>query len=325
MKKNNLAVFVLIVGILICTQITIVNAQYVATDKQSVQITIFEDKSLQNYIKISLLSSAEQKKFFNEITAKDRSDLWRVHYAFFLVKHPDMNTGQREVVFDLIDITKPELYEISEGPASKSSIIQSFQILTSRAASLFSKSEVIELLFNVGGGKTDIDSLKKYQDLTFLSLAKYTSSFVEITAEEKSNFWRLNLALDLVRRDKLSKEQKQLITDFIFLLSPDKYEISEKNPDRKSRVEESILNFMERASVIFSTQEIAEIFFARNDPKPTSSTTSELTKPLCQCSQYISICDFAGGFCGGTYCYRLPIGCGPGGGFACDRFFCIID
>lgn len=198
-----------------------------------------------------------------------------MHYAFFLVKHPDLNTGQRELVFDLIDITKPELYEIPKDSAAKSSVLQSFQLITSRAASLFSNLEVIELLFNVGGGKTETDSLKKYQNLVTLTLETYTASFVEITAEERSNFWRLHLALDIVRRDKLSKDQKQLIMDFISFLSPDKYEISEKNPDRKSKVEEPIVNLMERAVAIFSKEEIAEVFFARNDPKPTSSTTSD--------------------------------------------------
>lgn len=70
-KKSSLVFFTLMVGILLSFYSQTANAQNaVSSDKKSVQMTVSEDTSLPNYKKISLLSSAEQKKFFNELAAR---------------------------------------------------------------------------------------------------------------------------------------------------------------------------------------------------------------------------------------------------------------
>lgn len=335
-KKYNLAHFILLAVLLFSFLSLTVDAQQkaVSTDVKTAQTTKATDNSLQNYINISSLAIAEQKKFFNTISAKERSDLWKVHFALFLVKHPDLSKEQRDVFLDTLSIFTPEIYKISpDSPNVKPETIQSLQNLIIRAMPLFSKPEVAELFVNLGGGTTEIALLQKYQNSLLSSLKDERASFVKISAREKSDIWRLHLSLNLVSRDKLITEQKNIILDFITFLSPAKYEISSESSNWENEVKNPVINFFQRMSSSFSKTEIVEIFFILGDSSqscsamtsPTPTTTQLASRPICLCSSFLSECDIFGSNCGGNICYQLPLGCGPGSIFPCDRIHCVLN
>ena len=75
-----------------------------------------EDDILKMYYDISALSLTERKASFRKASSNDKSSLWRTHLALFLVKRPELNEWQKEVILAAMSLATPEYFEV--GPAS---------------------------------------------------------------------------------------------------------------------------------------------------------------------------------------------------------------
>lgn len=317
-KNTNLAFFTLF----LC--ITMFPTTLFSQQAKSEEVSYNENIGVQKYKEISVLSPNERKKFFSNISATERSDIQKIHYALFLVKHPNLNKEQRELVLKIISNTNSTLYETNKNLSPNSDLIKFLQNINQQALKLFSKSDAIQLLYDLGGKQIDIDLLKKYEEVSVMSLEDTISSFAKLSPDEKSNLWRLHLTLQLIKSTKLNSNQTEIILDFISFLSAEKYKLSKESSNWNSKVWKPTNNFVKRMKVSFTQTDIAKIFFVLGDiEKINSPLIQQVSKPICMCSQHISLCDVLGSYCGGNICTWMPVGCGPGGILPCDRIHCI--
>lgn len=75
-----------------------------------------EDDLLKMYYDISALPLTERKASFRNASSNNKSNLWRTHLALFLVKRPELNDWQKEIILAAISLATPEYFEV--GPKS---------------------------------------------------------------------------------------------------------------------------------------------------------------------------------------------------------------
>lgn len=75
-----------------------------------------EDDILKMYYDISALALPERKASFRKASTNDKSNLWRTHLALFLVKRPELNEWQKQIIMAAMSLATPEYFEV--GPAS---------------------------------------------------------------------------------------------------------------------------------------------------------------------------------------------------------------
>lgn len=104
--------------------------------------------------------------------------------------------------------------------------------------------------------QTQDNSLQNYIKISSLPMNQRSKTFSVLTAEEKVTVFKLHLALQLVKRPNLTKDQKDIILESISSLSSDNYD---KTKDR-TNAEAVTRNIEARATSIFSQGEAFEIF-----------------------------------------------------------------
>ncbi|HEX8249755.1 MAG TPA: bacteriocin fulvocin C-related protein [Pyrinomonadaceae bacterium] len=331
MKKHTPMFFAfLLIGILGSFVPADINAQKaVSSDSKTARINIEEDDALQTYVKISSLPPAQQKKSFSEASAAEKSRFWKIHFALFLLKHPDLNERQREVFLETASSAKPETYRTPAADASgnpKPEKIQTMQMLLVNATSVFSKQEVGELLFNPGAGTGEIEILQKYQKISELSLSRRKQMFANFSAKEKSELWKLHIALNLVERDELTKDQKFFLISAASSINPEIFQISPKDSLWKAKVAEPLRQMTASVFEVFSKETGKEIFFELGGKSKESAAAEEDNlAPRCKC--YIGYADACPYTDGGTClpvsaCEKSTSGCGILWDFPCNGSGC---
>lgn len=98
--------------------------------------------------------------------------------------------------------------------------------------------------------------LQNYIKISSLPMNKKSGVFSDLSAEDKAALFKLHLALQFVKRQNLTKHQKDIILQSISTVSSDTYN---KTKDRKN-TEMSAQTLQARATSIFSQREAFEIF-----------------------------------------------------------------
>jgi hypothetical protein len=111
---------------------------------------------------------------------------------------------------------------------------------------------------------TDRILAEKYREVSPLAVLERLSVSKSVSATDKNTFWRVHVALYLVKRPNLNKSQRRIILDALFMASlaittNDFSETAEKN--------EALHSLRQRARKAFRKNEVAEIFANIGDRK----------------------------------------------------------
>ncbi len=108
---------------------------------------------LKKYQNISKFASmGKRKEFFVNSSSAEKSDSWKVHLAYSIVKFPELNKEQKEIILDLISLVKPELYDIEKDSEEwQVKVEKPIQMLSNRALEAFSKEVGLQIFLKLGG------------------------------------------------------------------------------------------------------------------------------------------------------------------------------
>jgi hypothetical protein len=249
--------------------------------------------------------------------------------AFSFVKNQNLNNEQKSLILEAIAVSTPELFEMSSNNSSKEVTIQ---LLSQRALGVFTKKESAEIFGNLGSEADEIKLMQKYQDISALSISKRKAMFRNASAKDRSNLWKVHLALYLASQPDFSVEQKVLLTDVISYITPELYQLIESDSESKTNVESSAEPLTKRALALFSKQEAAKIFTvlgSKNEqPNCENSLIDDVpialppggVHPDCNCHRGIGdMCRYG---CIGTNCATDSWGCGLGWLLSCNGTEC---
>ena len=90
-----------------------------------------EEDILKMYYDLSALPLSTRKALYTNASPNDKSDLWRTHLALFLVKRPNLNQWQQQVILAAMSLVTPEYFGVrSSDPAWKTKVrepVRSFE------------------------------------------------------------------------------------------------------------------------------------------------------------------------------------------------------
>jgi hypothetical protein len=297
-------------------------------DLRSVPVYYSATDLLQTY---KLLNSPldQKRELFGKATARGKSNLWRLHLALAIARRPALQPGQQQVILEAISLATPELFEISRSDASWQQVVdEPLQRLRSHALEVFSKEQAAEILAQVPAQSEKYlqdDVVESYASLDSLPMGERKSLVSRVSAQRKSDLWRLHLSLALIRTPNLRHDQQAVILSAIALAAPAFFDLRDKDPDWKSKIEGPLKVLQVSALIVFSKDEASKIFATLGSPivpSPTLTTASVVVKtsssptPECSCSMSSDYCYTV---CGGNLaCTHSENGCGTLWQSACD-------
>lgn len=98
-----------------------------------------------------------------------------------------------------------------------------------------------------------------------LPLGERQKSFSDLSNEEKANIFKVQMALQFIKRPNLTKEQKDLILDTISKTSADSY--IKENGEKRTKALQEAENLERRANSIFSPNDAYTIFASLSGEK----------------------------------------------------------
>lgn len=110
-----------------------------------------EMEALQRYLSLSEQKHSDRRASFRKLSAQDKADLWHVHFALNLAKHPDWNEQQRSLVVEAMTIVTPTLYETPKDANWSQTVDAPVRLFMQRVLISFSKIEAAELFSDLGG------------------------------------------------------------------------------------------------------------------------------------------------------------------------------
>jgi len=127
-----------------------------------------EDDILKMYYDISALPLKERKASFRNASSNDKSSLWRTHLALFLVKRPDLNEWQKEVILAAISLATPEYFEVgAASPTWRTKVREPLRSLEEQILAAFSFNDGAKI-FATLGDDTDLVQRTPNQAGSFL-------------------------------------------------------------------------------------------------------------------------------------------------------------
>jgi hypothetical protein len=317
-KKNSLALYtLLIVGLF-----SLFTSNILAQETPTAGKADLENSVSQNYIDISSLPRDERKRFFANLLAEEKANLFKLHLALQLVIRPNLTKDQKDLILESISFVTPHTYD-KNNLGKLENTRQDGGLLGQKTRELFSKQEFFEIFADIGGGKTEIKLLRNYLDISALSVPKRMDALQKATAKDKSNLWRVHLALHLAKMPGLNSRQMEIISETITFATPELYKIPRDSSEWIDKVSEPVQLLTIRALEVFAKNEVAEIFSKFGGKKPSSGDSivpkgGFIPDGLCNCSRQWSDCP------GITSCRGLcevPPGggqCGFLGMYTCD-------
>jgi len=101
-----------------------------------------EDDILQMYYDISAIPLTERKASFRNASSNDKSNLWRTHLVLFLLKHPELNEWQKEIILAAMSLETPEYFEVGpKSPLWKTKVREPLRALEEQILAAFSVND----------------------------------------------------------------------------------------------------------------------------------------------------------------------------------------
>jgi hypothetical protein len=297
----------------------------------------------------STVALPDPRNLFRGSRARDKSILWKVHLALQLVKRPELNERQVRIILDAISLSTPEFFAAGgDTPAKKFRADEALASLKRGALGAFPNGEAAELFATLAGEKTEADILKMYYDISALPLKKRRASFINASANDKSDLWRTHLALFLVKRPDLNERQIETILAALSLTTPEYFEVLSNDPAWKEKVRDPSRALEGQIITAFPLEEAAKIFATLGDDAELAKRNAAVLlkninyRPLsdsgpykqwshsrlgqqhvepvlstCDCSTQSDYCP-AWNACGGGSCNSTQRGCGTLWSYPCN-------
>lgn len=125
---------------------------------------------LKLYYDVSALSLKKRRASFRNASSNDKSDLWRTHLALFLVKRPELNEWQKQIILAAMSLATPEYFEIrSSDSAWKAKVREPSRSLEAQIVNAFSFEDGAKIFATLG----DDADLAKSSASIFLKSINY--------------------------------------------------------------------------------------------------------------------------------------------------------
>lgn len=313
-KKNNLAFFTLfIVGLFSLFTLNTLAQESHSDRIRRTKKANPENRVLQSYIDISSLPKDERKRFFGKLSLEEKANLFKLHLALQFIKRPNLTKEQKDLILEAISMITPDFYDKEKLEKSR----QYGTLLEQKAKVLFSKQEILEIFADLGGGTNEINLLQKYLDISALSVHERMER--RVSANDKSDLWRIHLAFHLAKLPGLNTQQMEIILEFITIATPEVYDIPRNSSEWIIKVNGPVQLLTSRAREVFSRNEIAKIFSNLGGKKPSSrdSITSKeiIDRDIHIEPEWMCDCAFESDTCEGfEFCHRTLCEVPPGGG-----------
>ena len=338
MKTTRLALLLLIVTLL---TVMLAGTQQSATSASPIAASLYGPRvTPQKYTPISAMAIPDPRNLFKGSRAHEKSVLWKISLALQLVKHPEWDARQVQIILDAISLSTPEFFAtFNTTPANRAKADDALGSLTRRAVGAFPNDQAAKVFATVAGAQGEEDVLKMYCDLSALSLRKRRAAFSKATPNDRSNLWRTHLAMFFVKRE-LTELQKQVIWSAMSLATPAYFGVRSTDADWKGKVREPSFLLEQQILNAFSLHDAAKIFATLGDDGESAKSSAlvllkninyeplsdsgpykqwahtrvsrqdmEIEQSSCSCSQQSDYCPIWSA-CGNASCNSTESGCG---------------
>lgn len=222
-KKNNLAIFALLVVGLFSLIISNISAQNKA--EQPTQPCLGEkfvmpqtisvnNDAFADYLKVASLPRNERQLAFGKLSNEQKANFVKVQFALQLVKRPNLTKQQRDFISESISKVSADLYD-KENPQKGALANELSQETENKAFGLFAQKDAFEILEGLGASKDeDVVLLQKYEDLLKLGMKQRIIVVNAMPVGESVAIWKTQLAYHLAT-SSFNKEQKEFIVEFM--------------------------------------------------------------------------------------------------------------
>ena len=285
--------------------------------KENTSLTASEETELvQKYVVLCGQNAADRIQLMQTLSPVERSYLWRAHLGLYLARNLTLSRDQQNIILEALDFISPKLFitSNSKDPGGRDIMRERVDQIRQRGLQLFSKDEAAEI-FSAIGQAQDGEALRKYSQFSELSKDDRRATFSLMSAEDKSNLWRVHFGLNLARHPEWTEQQRSIVLEAITMASPQLYKIP-KDSNWIRLVDEPIRLLTQKALLVFTKQEGAAVFSELGFSEQANLNHAQRTPRGCECSQDS---DWCGAYqCVSTECTVLIYGCGTFGIYACN-------
>jgi hypothetical protein len=321
-KKNNLALYtLLIVGLFSSLNLNLF-AQKVATAKidqatkpRSVEKFVMPltvslgNEVFADYLRVASLPVNDRRISFRNSSNDQKAGFFRVQFALQLIKRPNMTKEQQEFILDAISKITSDTYDKSD-PEKVRLNEQIGQELENKAIGIFPPKEAGDILAALFGNKDeDVSLLQNYENLLTNGMRARKKLVRAMPVNDRVNIWKTQLVYHLVT-GKFSKVQNEFILDFLTTITPATFERSLTETREESVKSLEVLD--KKIQAVFSKSESFAIFEELGIQKIVPDD-SNLAPAFCECRW---TCTY--GTCGASGCVMFPE-CGPTGTWDCTN------
>ena len=101
---------------------------------------------LKTYYDLSALPIKKAKASFRNASSNTKSDLWRTHLGFFLVRHPELNEQQKKIILTAMSLVSPDFFEMRSGDSGwKEKVREPLRSLEEQIRSAFPRNDAAKI------------------------------------------------------------------------------------------------------------------------------------------------------------------------------------
>lgn len=276
-----------------------------------------ETELLQKYVVMCGQDGPDKIQSMQTLSPVERSYIWRLHLGLYLARtNSTLTRDQQNIILETLNVISPQLFNPPDpnNPTARSMTLERVDQLRRRGLQVFSKDEAAEI-FSAIGRAQDGEALRRYTELSELSIRDRKVSFNLMGAEQKASLWRVHFGLNLARHPEWTEQQRSIVLEAITMTTPQLYTLPKDN-NWTRRVDEPVRLLTQKALLVFTKQQGAALFSELGFPEqPRSNHARRPIMGGCGCSQESDWCSHQ---CVGAECTVLTWGCGTFGLYACN-------
>lgn len=106
---------------------------------------------LRKYYDLSALPLKERRALFRRASPEEKSGYWRTHLALVLVRYPQLNEWQKEIIVSTILLLAPDHYDVpSDSPEWKTKVREPSRFLEQQITLAFSPEDAAKIFTTLG-------------------------------------------------------------------------------------------------------------------------------------------------------------------------------
>jgi hypothetical protein len=286
----------------------------ISVSTENKQTNKSNNNSLSNYIKVSSLPMNQRPKFFSDLPAEEKANLFKLNLALQFVKRQNLTKEQKNVILEGISITSPEIYK-KDNVENRNQAEQAAITIQNKVLSVFPEREAYEIFASINNGKDDVTFLEKYLKVISLpTMAERQKIFREASPEDRSDIWKGQMVYFLGTYE-LNKNQQDFIVEIISLSTPKAFTFPSSEYEVRNVALQKLDALEKIAFKLFSKEEVFKMFMRLGEAEEISSQTKKSKPnsegeppPSCFCNWYCGFCQYCD--TAQNICTHTTSGCG---------------